>query len=76
MNQDLKKENSAKQAFKLIEPDLQKDTVIGIYLRDNIIVVIYIDYLLITDSVEKSDSPTLVYYLLKPTIEIYVRFRI
>ena len=30
MNQDLKKENSAKQAFKLIEPDLQKDTVIGI----------------------------------------------
>ena len=30
MNQDLKKENSAQQAFKLIEPDLQKDTVIGI----------------------------------------------
>ena len=30
MNQDLKRENSAKQAFKLIEPDLQKDTVIGI----------------------------------------------
>ena len=30
MNQDLKKENSAKEAFKLIKPNLQKDTVIGI----------------------------------------------
>ena len=30
MNQDLKKDNSAKEAFKLIKPNLQKDTVIGI----------------------------------------------
>ena len=30
MNQDLKKENSAKKAFNLIKPNLQKDTVIGI----------------------------------------------
>ena len=30
MNQDLKKENSAKEAFNLIKPNLQKDTVIGI----------------------------------------------
>ena len=30
MNQDLKKENSAEEAFKLIKPNLQKDTVIGI----------------------------------------------
>ena len=30
MNQDLKKEKSAKEAFKLIEPDLKKDTIIGI----------------------------------------------
>ena len=30
MNQDLKKENSAKEAFKRIKPNLQKDTVIGI----------------------------------------------
>lgn len=30
MNQDLKKQNSAKEAFNLIRPDLQKDSVIGI----------------------------------------------
>ena len=30
MNQDLKKEKSAKEAFKLIEPKLRKDTIIGI----------------------------------------------
>ena len=30
MNQDLKKEKSAKEAFKLIEPKLKKDTIIGI----------------------------------------------
>ena len=30
MNQDLKKENSAKEAFNLIEPKLRKDSVIGI----------------------------------------------
>ena len=30
MNQDLKKENSAKEAFNLIKPNLQKDSVIGI----------------------------------------------
>ncbi len=30
MNQDLKKEKAAKEAFKIIEPDLRKDSIIGI----------------------------------------------
>ena len=30
MNQDLKKEKTAKEAFKIIEPDLRKDSIIGI----------------------------------------------
>ena len=33
MNQDLKKEKTAKEAFKIIEPDLRKDSVIGIGTR-------------------------------------------
>ena len=30
MTQDIKKKNSAKAAFELIKPDLNKDTVLGI----------------------------------------------
>ena len=30
MSQDLKKEKTAKEAFKIIEPDIRKDSVIGI----------------------------------------------
>ena len=30
MNQDLKKEKSAKEAFSFIEKDIKKDSVIGI----------------------------------------------